>query len=62
MPGYSPEEQRERRYAGSDEDADPYCAPEEELLDVWLADAEGAERSRLGLAEEDKDGVEFVLV
>ncbi len=62
MPGHCPEDHGERDGAGCDEDGDPDGAAEEKLLDVWLADAQRPEGCGLGLAEEDEDRVQLVLV
>lgn len=45
-----------------DQHANPDGAAKKEFLDVWLANAEGSERGGFGLAKEDEDGVEFVLM
>lgn len=62
MPGYSPKEQCECRHEGSHERGYPYRSSEKQLFDVRLSNAECAERCCFGLSEEDKDGIEFVLV
>ena len=62
MTGNRPEDHRECNGAGRDKNRDPDRAAEEELLDVWLADMQCAERCGLGLAEEDEHGVQLVLV
>ena len=62
MTGDRPEDHRECHSAGRDKNRDPDRAAEEELLDVWLADVQCAERCGLGLAEEDEHRIELVLV
>jgi hypothetical protein len=57
-----PEEQRQSGDKHRDQDTNPDGATHQEFLDVRLANAESAERGCLGLAEENKDGVKFVLV
>ena len=62
MAGHGPEDEGQGRDARCDEDTDPYRAPDEQLLHIRLLDTEGAERRRLGLAEEDEHRIELVLV
>ena len=45
----SPENESESGDARRDEDADPNCATDEKLLDVWLAYSESTEGRRFGL-------------
>lgn len=62
MAGHGPEKQRQGCNERRDEHADPDGAAHQELLHIWLADGECAERSCFGLAEEDKDRVKFILM
>lgn len=62
MPRDGPKEKGQGCDAGSDQEADPNSSSYEELLDVRFSDREGAEWSRLGLPEENKDGVKFILM
>lgn len=62
MSRHSPEYKRERCDTCAYEDHDPDCTADEQLLDVWLPYAEGAEGCRLGLAEKDQNWVQLVLV
>lgn len=62
MARHGPEYHGQGHRAGRDERGDPECPPDEELLHVRLANAQRAERRGLGLAQEDKDGVQLVLV
>lgn len=57
-----PEEHRQGGDEHRDQDADPDGPTHQEFLDVRLANAESAERGCLGLAEEDEDGIKFVLM
>lgn len=57
-----PEEEGQSCYASRNKHADPYGTAYEKLLDVWFTDMESTERSRFGLAEEDEDRVEFILM
>lgn len=57
MARHSPEEERESCHASRDEDGDPDRAAKKKFLHVWLTDSEGTEWRRLGLAEEDKEGI-----
>ena len=62
MPGHRPEYHRQRDCARSDKDRHPDRTPEQELLDVRLADVESAEWRGLGLAEENENRVKLVLM
>ena len=62
VPGHGPEQEGQSCDACGYKHADPYCASYEELLDVRLAYGKSTEGCRLGLAEEYKDWVEFVLM
>ena len=62
MPGYGPEDERQRDGDRGDQDSDPYRTSEQQLLDIRLADVQRAERCGLGLAEEDEQRIKLVLV
>ena len=62
MPGHRPEYHRQRDCARSDKDRHPDRTPEQKLLDVRLADVEGAEWRGLGLAEKYEHGIKLVLM
>ena len=62
MTRYGPEEKRKGCHTGGDKNGDPYCAAEEKFLHIWLANSERAEWRRFGLAEENEEGVQLVLV
>lgn len=62
MPGHRPEYHRQRDCARSDKDRHPDRTPEQELLDVRLADVESAEWRGLGLAEKYEHGIKLVLM
>lgn len=57
-----PEKECECRNAKGHEYRHPNGTTNKQLLDVWLTDAQGAERSRFTLPQKDEDGVEFVLM
>lgn len=62
MPRNGPEKEGESRNAKSHEDRHPNGTTQKQLFDVWLTDAQGAERCRFTLPEKDEDGVQFVLM
>lgn len=57
-----PEQQRQRRHTSRHKYRHPNSASDQKLLDVLLPNSKRPERRRLGLAEEDEDRVELVLV
>lgn len=59
---HGPEYHGQGHRAGRDERGDPQRPSDEELLNVRLADAERTERCGLGLAQEDEDRVQFILM
>ena len=59
---YRPEDERQRSDTCRHQYADPDGTANEEFLDVWFAYAQCSEGSRFGLAEEDKDRVELILM
>ena len=59
---HGPEEECQGGDARSDEHADPDRTSEKEFLDVGFAYAQRAEGRRLGLSEEDKNGIKLVLM
>ena len=62
MPGYGPEDERQRDGDRGDQDSDPYRTSEQQLLDIRLADVQRAERRGLGLAEKYEHGIKLVLM
>lgn len=62
MSRHRPEEECECGDECGDKKHDPDRAPEQQLLHVWVANAQGPERRGLGLPEEDEDWVQLVLV
>ena len=62
MTWHSPEEKGKGCHTGRDKDGDPYRAAKEKFLHVRLANSKRAERRRLGLAEENKDRVQLILM
>ena len=56
-----PEEKSKSSDKGGCYHRHPYRTADEQLVYVGLFDGERAERGSFGLAEEDKDGVKFVL-
>jgi len=57
-----PEQHRQSCCERGDKYSDPDGTTHEEFLDVGFADGQCSERSGLRLAEENKDGIKFVLV
>lgn len=58
----SPEKESKGGNTCRDEEADPYCATDQKLLDVGLAYSESTEGCGFGLHEEYENRVQFVLV
>jgi hypothetical protein len=62
MSGYRPEQQGKSDDAHYDKKGDPDRTANEELVHIWLPNAQSTEGSGLGLAEKHQDRVEFVLM
>jgi hypothetical protein len=57
-----PEKEGECGNAKSYEYRHPDSATEKQLFDVWLTNAQGAERRCFALPQKDEDGVQLVLM
>lgn len=62
MARYGPEGESEGNDANSDQKGHPDSPSNQETLYVRLADTQSSEGCGFGLTEEDKDGIEFILM